>query len=50
LASGAQLVERVSDERVNEGVVGEAHFSQADGSAVVITVEQNDGRAVGLGS
>jgi hypothetical protein len=34
-ASVAQIAQSVSDERVNKGVVGEAHFSQTDGSAVV---------------
>jgi hypothetical protein len=51
-ASLAQVVVRAPDERVNEGVVSGAHFSQADGSAVVLVclAKKADGGAVGLGS
>ena len=60
---GRKLLREHWDERVNEGVVSEAHFSQADGSAVVLTNSatrrrrsrrlyrrfRNDSEAVGLG-
>jgi hypothetical protein len=52
-------LEKAWDDWVNEGAVGEAHFSQTDGSAVVLLMSarerrlcrrfRNDSEAVGLG-